>query len=533
MIPKSVLAATLLAATALGSVAVDAKTIRWARIGDSLTLDPHAQNEGPTHTLAHHIYETLVWRDDKGRLLPRLAASWKIAADPTVWEFKLRPNVKFHDGSAFTAEDVVFSLQRAMMPTSDMKGLFTAVDSVTVVDDLTVNVKTKGPSPLFVNNLTNTFIMDKGWSEKNNVTKPQDYKNKEENYAVRNANGTGPFTLVSREAEVKTVLKANANHWGKSQYGSQVTEIVYTPIKADATRIAALLSGEVDFVQDVPVQDVERLQKTKGVRVETGPENRTIYFGVDLSSPELKSSDVKGKNPFADVRVRQAMFNILDREAIKKVVMRGQSVPAGMAIPSFVNGYSKQMDAFPKPDVAAAKKLLAEAGYPNGFSVNLDCPNDRYLNDEAICQAYVGMLGRIGIKATLVSQSRTLHFPKVQKAETDFFLMGWGVPPFDSDYVFNFLIHTKNDRFGGWNASKYSNAAVDQMTQSLATDTNIPNRNATIGKIWAQLQKDVVLIPVHHQMLAYAMKTGIDINVHPENQPNMVYARYPQPKPAQ
>jgi len=252
--------AALLTATGLTLAPAAAKTVHWARSGDALTLDPHAQNESPTHALNHHIYEPLVYRDAAGKLTPALALSWRVTEDPSVWEFKLRPNVKFHNGNTFNADDVVFSLDRARQLTSDMKGLLTSVESVKKVDDLTVHIKTNAPNPLLPNNLTNTFIMDKEWSEANNVQKPQDFKNKEENFAVRNANGTGPFVLVSRQPDVKTVMRRNDNYWGKGTVPLEVSEIIYTPIKADAPRIAALLSGEVDFVQDVPVQDIERLK---------------------------------------------------------------------------------------------------------------------------------------------------------------------------------------------------------------------------------------------------------------------------------
>ena len=257
------LAAALAASTALTALApqAEARTLRWARSGDALTLDPHAQNEGPTAALNHHIYETLVARNQKGDLVAGLATAWRVLPeDPKTWEFKLRQGVKFHDGAEFDADDVVFSLNRAMQPTSDYKGLLTSVENVSKADAATVLVKTKGPNPLLVNNLTNLFMLDKGWAEKNNAVKVQDFKNKEENFAVRNANGTGPFILVSREPDVKTVMKRNENYWGKGEVPLEITEIVYTPIKADATRMAALLSGEIDFVQDVPVQDIERLK---------------------------------------------------------------------------------------------------------------------------------------------------------------------------------------------------------------------------------------------------------------------------------
>ena len=515
---RALRALTLSAATlALGLTAASAETLRWARVGDALTLDPHSANEGPTSTLLHHIYETLVERATDGSLEPRLATEWGIHPDdPTIWVFKLREGVKFHDGADFTAEDVVASIERVRAESSDFKGLHTAVAGAEAVDDLTVHIKMSGPSPLYVQNLTNFFIMDKGWIEANGVELPQDFKAGEEKYTVRNTNGTGPYTLVSRDPEVRTVLAANPNHWDAAP---AVTEIIYTPIKEAATRVAALLSGEVDFVQDVPVQDIERLSQTDGITVTTGAENRTIFFAYDMGSDSLVS--LAGDNPFKKPEVREAVAKALDRDAIKQVVMRGQSVPSGMNAPPFVNGWNAEMDAYSPPDIDRAKALMTEAGYPDGFSVDLHCPNDRYLNDEAICQAFVGMLGRIGVKANLVSQSRTIHFPAIQNREVDFYLLGWGVPTFDSQYIFDFLVHSPEEGRGGWNGSRYENPEVDAMIKTLATETDLDKRNETIAQIWQKVQEDRVFLMVHNQLLAYAARDGVNIAVHPENQPKM------------
>ncbi len=509
--------AALLASTLMASGAM-AETIRWARSSDALTLDPHSQNQGVTHNFAHHIYETLVDRDANAVLTPRLATEWHVKEDdPNVWVFKLREGVKFHDGADFTAEDVVFSLNRARSEHSNMRQLHSAVAEVTAPDDYTVEVKMTGPSPLYPNNLTNTFIMDKGWSEAHDLQQVQDYANKADNYAVRNANGTGPYILESREVDVRSVLKRNDNHWAETK--PQVSEIIYLPIAENATRIAALLSGEVDLVQDVPVQDIERLRNTPGVKVETGPENRIIYFGYRMDDKPLKSSNVTDKNPIADPRVREAMHLALDREAIKRVVMRGNSLPAGVAMPPFVQGWTPELDAFPAPDVEKAKALLVEAGYPDGFTVTLDTPNNRYVNDEAISQAYVGMLARIGIKATLASRPVAQHSPLITNDNTDFYLLGWGVPTFDSAYIFNDLIHSRTGDYGGYNPSGYSDPALDAKIVSLATEVDVEKRDAAIAEIWAQVQKDRVLLPIHNQLLAYAMKENVTLPVHPENQP--------------
>jgi len=521
---RHTLRAMLIAATILTPLAASAQTVRWARSGDALTLDPHAQNEGPTHTLNHQIYEPLIVRDHTGKQVPALALSWGlVAGDPTTWEFKLRPGVKYHNGNPFNADDVVFSLQRALQPTSDMKSLLASVESVAKVDDLTLRIKTRGPNPILPANLGDMFIMDREWAEANNATKVQDFKNRDENFSVRNANGTGPFILVSREPDVRTVMRRNDEYWGKGQVPLEISELIYTPIKADATRVAALLSGEIDLVQDMPVQDVQRIQGASNLRVNTGPENRSIFLGMDVGSADLKGDDVQGKNPLADKRVRQAMNMAIDRVAINRVVMRGQSVPTGTIMPPGVNGYTKELDKLPPVDVNRAKAMLAEAGYPNGFSLTFHCSNDRYVNDEGVCQAAVGMLGRIGIKANLVSQSKSIHFPLVQKnpPETEFYLLGWGVPTFDSEYIFSLLHHTRTDKLGGWNATRYSNAEVDRLTVSLNSEIDLDKRNATIAKIWSILQEDTIYLPLHIQALSYGMKNNLDVPVDITNQPKL------------
>jgi peptide/nickel transport system substrate-binding protein len=507
------------AAIALAAGAVDARSLKWARTADSLTLDPHAQNEGPTHNLMHQIYEPLLIRDAAGKIIPTLALSWKVTSDPKVWEFKLRQGVKFHNGNPFTADDVVFSLKRAQQPTSDMKGLLISIEDVVKIDDHTVHVKTKGPNPLLPNSLTNLFMMDKEWSDQNNTITVQDYKGKKDNFAVRNANGTGPYTLVSRQQDVQTVLKRNEAYWGKGQVPLGISEITYVAIKSDPTRVAALLSGEVDFVQDVPVQDIERVQKSSTLKVNFGPENRTIFFGMDVSSPELKTSNIKGKNPFADKRVRQAVNLSIDREGIKRAVMRGQSVPAGVIAPPFVNGYTKALDALPKVDINKAKALMKEAGYADGFQVTLHCPNDRYINDEGICQASASMLAKIGIKVNLVAQPRGPHFTLIQKTppETEFYMVGWGVPTYDSQYIFSFLYATRSGSEGSWNATRYANSDMDGAIRSLSSEIDITKRNAAIARIWGVVHGETIYIPLHHQMLAYGMKKDLDIPVSPEN----------------
>ncbi|PIY73362.1 MAG: peptide ABC transporter substrate-binding protein, partial [Rhodobacterales bacterium CG_4_10_14_0_8_um_filter_70_9] len=262
---------------------------------------------------------------------------------------------------------------------------------------------------------------------------------------------------------------------------------------------------------------------TQGLVVGTTPQNRTIFFGMNVGAADLASDSVQGANPFADLRVREAMNIAINRDAIRQVVMRGQSQPTGVIMPPFVNGWTRQLDAYPNFDNASAKALLAEAGYAEGFSVRLDCPNDRYINDEAICQAVVGMLGQIGVKAQLEARPRAQHFPLIANGETDFYLLGWGVPTYDSEYIFTFLVHSRTDTFGSWNATGYANPALDARIEALASNVDLAARDAEIAAIWAQVQAKTLYLPVHHQVLNWGLSNRIATLVEPEDAPKIKY----------
>ena len=516
---------SLMLSTALiAALPATAETLRWARAGDALTLDPHAQNEGPTSALAHQIMEPLVMRDMTGAIVPALATEWGPSeANPNVWTFTLREGVTFHDGSTFDSEDVVFSLNRAMSPDSDYKELLASVKEVRAAGPYTVEIETNGPNPIMPNNLTNMFMMDKGWSEANNAVKVQDVEGGEDTFAAKNANGTGPYKLVSREPDVKTVLTINESYWGKDEFPMEVTEIIYTPIQNAATRVAALLSGEVDFIQDVPVQDLERVASADGLDVRTAPQNRVIFFGLNTGDEDLANDSVEGANPLADVRVRKAMSMAINRDAIRQVVMRGQSQPAGMIAPPFVNGWNESMDGSSATDVEKAKALMEEAGYGDGFSIQLDCPNDRYINDEAICQAAVGMLGQIGITVNLDAKPKAQHFPLISNLETDFYMLGWGVPTYDSEYIFNFLVHGRTDKYGSWNGTRFSDDELNAKIVGLASETDLPKRDQMINDIWTVVQDEQLYIPIHHQVLNWGMKSNIETVVAPDDTAKFKY----------
>ncbi|WP_146346650.1 ABC transporter substrate-binding protein [Falsiphaeobacter marinintestinus] len=494
------------AALTVANPALAENVLRWTSQGDALTMDPHSQNEGPTIAMNGQIYESLVTRDAELNLQPELAESWEAGADG--WTFNLRKGVKFHDGADFTAEDVVFSFERANHEASDYKEQAKNVTSVEVIDDHTVKLMTDGPNPILPNQLTSIYMIDKGWAEANNVVAPQDFKAKEETYAVRNSNGTGPFALVSRAPDEMTVLARNADWWGEGMFPGNIDKIEYRPITNAATRVAALLSGEVDFVLDPPLQDIKRIESSDGLGVKTVAQIRSIFFGMDQGIDQLRTSDAEG-NPFKDAKVREAFNLAIDKAAIQRVVMEGLSFPTGMITPPGVLGNTPENDPSYGFDPTKAKALLAEAGYPDGFSIQLDCPNNRYNNDEKICQAAVAMLAKIGVKVNLDAIPKAQHFPKIQKRETDFYMLGWGVPTLDSHYVFSYLL----DGEGSWNATGYSNPRVNEITTAIVTEIDIDKRTALIDEAWTHVKADMPYVPIHHQVLAWGIADNVDIPI--------------------
>ncbi len=496
--------------------------LRYTSVSDASTLDPHALNALVTLMIDIQMYDALVMRDPGMVKIPGLAVSWE-NLDPNTWEFKLREGVTFHNGNPFNADDVIFSIKRAQADTSQMQGYVNTITEIRKIDDYTVQFVTDKPNPILLDQLVNIFMMDAEWSKEHGVEAPQNFKDSQETYAVRHTNGTGAFKLESREPDVKTVLVRNESWWGNEEYKHNIDKVVWTPITNDATRVAALLSGEVDLVTDPPIQDLNRILGSDALKVEQTAQMRTIFFGFDVKADELRHSSVKGKNPFKDVKVRQAFYHAIDVEAIKRAIMRGMSVPAGMIIEPPINGYKAEWDENRLPfDPEKAKALLAEAGYPDGFSVQLDCPNNRYQNDEAICQAAVSMLAKIGVDVRLNAQPKTQFFPLITGKTTDFFLLGWGVPTMDSGFAFDYLLHSE----ASWNASRYGTPELDAKIEAIRGIVDVEERNRIIEEIWTQVQADIPYLPLHHQMIFWAMSKNLNIPIEPNDMPRFYWASF-------
>ena len=514
----------LLAAALLALAApLHAATLRWGAQNDILTLDPHSQNHATTHGILQHVYEGLVRYTRDFKIEPALATSWQ-QVTPSQWRFNLRKNVKFHDGTPFTADDVVFSYGRIIQPQGTNQIYVSGVKEVKKIDDHTVDLVLGGPNPVLLRLLVDFRIMSKAWSVKNKSENVQDYVAKEESYASRNANGTGPYQIKLWEPDKRILFAANTAWWDKLQ--GNATEVIYTPIKSDATRIAALLAGDVDLVTDLPTQDVARLRTEPKLKVLEGHEVRTIFIGLDQFSDELKYSSVKGKNPFKDMRVRKALNVAVDREAIKRVTMRGLSIPAAIMIAPGVHGHSLALDKVARADAAGAKQLLAEAGYPNGFEFGLDCPNNRYVNDEEICQALVGMWARIGLKVKLNAQPMATFIQKIQKFDHDAYMLGWGVATFDGLYTLQSLVRTKTTGAdGSFNLGRISDAKLDALIDAMKTETDVKKRDGLLRDALAATRDNYYYVPLHHQLRPWAMKKNVSTVHKADDRPESRFAR--------
>ena len=520
-------AVTILSAVAFATMPASGQSLRYANQGDLKSLDPYTLNESTTHAHLGHVYEGLIARDKDLKIIPGLAESWE-TPEPTRWRFHLRKGVKFHNGDPFTADDVVFSADRVRATGSNLQTRIAKDAKVVKVDDHTVDFILTSPNPILHSQWDTWYIMDKKWAEANNAAAPTPQAATTPSFASLNANGTGPFTIESHQPGVKTVFKANPNWWRKPEHN--LKEIVFTPISSDATRVAALLSGEVDVIEPVPLQDIARVDSSPNAQVLKGPEIRTIFLSMDQVRDELLYSSVKGKNPFKDVRVREAFFKAIDVELIKTRVMRGLSTPSALMIAPQLFKLSGDFTR-PKLDPDGAKKLLADAGYPDGFEVTMDCPNDRYVNDAAICQAVVGMLARIGIKVNLLAQPKQQYFAKVLKAggyQTSFYLLGWTPGTSDAHNVLYDIMGCRDDpkvARGEANLGGYCNKKLDELADKILVEPDTAKRDQMIKQAFEIQQKDYGYIPLHQQALAWGVSKKVKLTQRADNQVLLYWAR--------
>ncbi|MFT4194794.1 ABC transporter substrate-binding protein [Ottowia sp.] len=514
--PKTVLSALAAAALLALGAAASAQTARIANQGDALSLDPHSLNESLQLSVNSNAYEALVGWNKKLEMVPMLATAWK-QTSPTVWRFELRKGVQFHDGKPFTADDVVFTLGRIMVDGSDMKSYGTDIKETRKVDDHTVEIETKAPQPILPQILSQVYIMSKKWCEENKAERPVDRRKGVENTASFKTNGTGPYHVRERQPGVRTVFVRNPRYWGKVE--GNVQEVVFTPIANAATRVAALLSGEVDVMEPVPVQDIARVNANPNTRVLEGPELRTVFLGMDQKRDELLFSNIKGKNPFKDKRVRQAFYQAIDIAGIQKTVMRGASRPTALMVGPGINGWTEAQDKRLPYDVEAAKKLMAEAGYPNGFEVSMNCPNDRYVNDGQICQAVSANLARIGVKINLQAETKGTYFPKILRRDTSFYMLAWTPSTYDGHNALNALMRCPDEKTGAgqFNLGSYCNPKLDELTVKIGAETDKAKRDAMMKEAFKIHIDDVGHLPLHQQTLAWGASKKVELTQLADN----------------
>ncbi len=491
----------------------EAKTLRYASQFDPGTMDPHALASVYNNRVLSQVYEPLVGRDEQFRIEPRLALSWTPLEGGQGWRFKLRPDVKFHDGAPFTADDVVFNVERALHPLSAHKSALPNVTGARKVDALTVDILTSQATPVLPASLFNLRLMSKAWAAKHRAEKPQDYKAKEDTYCARNAVGTGPYRLVKWEPDVKTVLAANDRYWGKH---GNVTEAIYYVVTSAATRVAALISGEMDFVIDPAVQDLDRLRQAPGMKVEQGMSLGTNYLGFDQARPTLIHGDAGGRNPFRDPRVRQAVRLAIDTAALRSKVMRGTGSTGKALYSPAVDLYDKRFEAVPPYDPDRARALLKEAGYGNGFSVDLDCSSQQPA--DALCQAVTSMLSRIGIRVAYKPLPFNILLPKLNTGDTSMYVIGWTPATAEPEGVLVPLVHSRNaPGLGEYNFGGYSNPRVDELLDRGRVEFDDAKRKALFNDAMAAIDAENGFVPLIHRHVIWAMRKNVRAPLRPND----------------
>lgn len=490
--------------------AAGARTLRIASANDPQSMDPHALSLQYQSRVVTQVYEGLVNRNRDFRLEPSLATGWE-RASPTAWRFRLRQGVRFQDGAPFTADDAVFSIERAMSRSSQRANQLRGIAGVRKLDAATIEITTSAPDAVLPEKLWLVAMLSRPWAEKHRVLQPQDYNARQETYAVRHANGTGPFVLERYEADARTVLKANPDWWGRGTAagGGNLAGAEFVVIASDATRLAALASKQVDLVLDPPLQDLPRLKADPTIKLVTSVDIGTQYLALDQHRAELPGSGLAGRNPFKDRRVRLAVWQAIDTDLIVRQVLRGQGVSTGSALSPLVDGHVPALEARPKYDPAAARALLREAGYADGFAVTLDCLN--VAHRAAACQAIAAMLEKVGIKVNFVPAPAATFFPKVTQATSSFMEFGWAPGP-DPWFVLNTLLRSNDGLLSGaFNGGRYSNPAYDALTEAIRVEPDLARRRVLVGDALRLIREDVALIPLYRRQHNWALRPGIEL----------------------
>jgi len=480
---------------------IQAKTLRLALDAGPISKDPQVMLSGGMLQFSHWAFDPLVRYAQDMTFEPRLAVKWERLDDLTM-RFYLRKGVKFHSGNSFTAKDVKFTFDR-FYTSPDFKGLFVPFEGCFIVDDYTVDIKTKKPYALLINMATYIFPMDSKFYTGTDATgQPKDAVVKVgPSFALKNESGTGPFKVTHWEQGAKYIFERFADYWDKKSPGN-VDKIILTPIKEEATRVAALLSGDVDFITPVPPQDFQRIRKDPNVKLVTFSGGRIITFQLNQ----------KRRPEFKDVRVRQAIVHAINNVGIVKKIMKGTATAAGQQGPKGYMGYTPAL--VPRYDLAKAKSLMKKAGLEKGFECTMIAPNNRYVNDEKIAEATASMLSKINIKVSLKTMPKAQYWDEFDKRVADIQMIGWHSDTEDSGNFSEFLTMTPNTEtgYGQFNSGNYSNPKLDELTIAAQSETDLQKRKAILQEIEQILYDDAAFVPFHWQNHSYAGKNKVGIN---------------------
>ncbi len=494
------LSVVLLLSVSLLSSLAWSKTLKLAYDADPISLDPHEQLSGGILQYSHMVFDPLLrWTQDL-KFEARLAERWQ-RIDPLTMRFYLRRDVTFHSGNPMTAKDVKWTFNR-LKESPDFKGIFVNFEDLKIIDDYTIDLKTKARYPLVLHTATYIFPMDsKFYSGKDSQGRDKGMVAKEANtYASRNASGTGPFTITARQQGVKVVFTRFSGYWDKASKGN-VSEVILTPIAENSTRVAALLSGDVDFIAPVPPTDLAKLRKNRKLSLVELAGTRIITFQLNQNR----------KNEFKDKRVRQAIVYAVNNKAIVSKIMKGFASVAAQQSPPGYLGHNSNLE--PRFNLNKAKALMKEAGYAEGFSVTMMAPNNRYVNDEKIAEAVASMLAKINIKVSLKTVPKAQYWPAFDKREADIMMIGWHSDTEDSANFTEFLLMTpdKETGYGQYNSGNYSNPKVDELVLRSSTIVDEAERKKVLQEVETLLFNDAAFIPLHWQNLAWASKRNVMI----------------------
>jgi peptide/nickel transport system substrate-binding protein len=488
-------------ALTLCTIGAEEKPLIISQRSDALTLDPYDENESPTFCVLHNLFEALTDLDQELRLVPKLATSWK-AENDTTWVFTLRKGITFHNGATFYAADAKYSIERALTwEGSEIKASVLLVDTVETSGPYTLRIITKKPDPILPLRLEMVMMLDKETCEREIAAHGQ-------GYLVTHPNGTGPYKLVEWVKDDHLTLVAFDRYW---RGPARIKHVVFKPITNEATRVAALLTGKTHIITEVPVRDIDRVEKDPKLRLVKKPGLRLIYLGLDVGRDKTPTIPSSPPNPLKDLRVRQAMYYGINEEAIVKYVMNGLAEPAGQLFPEPVVGYNPAIKRYPY-DPEKARALLAEAGYPNGFDVRLDAPNDRYVNDDKIARAVASELAKIGIRVQVNAYPKAKFFQDEEEGKCSFYLIGWANNNGDGCATFEYLLHTRDDEknLGSANNSTYySNPELDRLTELAAHTLDLEQRNRYLEDAVAVAMHDLVHIPLHYQHDLYGISREV------------------------